>query len=520
MSRDERIDRNATICGFSGLFLLWIWPLTNVITINQEHLVRADILQIILWVIGAFIALCLGFWFVLRDTKRVVTALALAVLFWLLGAQLLSSFSSGFDLIQFALGIGILAILVAAYFVLKRFPKQASVAMLIYGVLLVGIQFPGVSKVIASSSSDLQLEGLETTAPPSNEVSRPHIIYIVPDRYAGNAVLESHYEFSNHVFTDRLRDMGFHVWDNQFSNYPKTFMSLASTLNGNYLTEVTDEAREKSASFGYLNSLIQDNAALKALQARGYEYTHIGDWWGPTERNARADRNFEDARLPFRQLLRAYLEATPLNALLLHAAAKHTPCEVFEQKTRFIQETVQSEAPQFVFWHTLITHDPYIYAEDGSCRDTKADRYFANDYDARNTAYIQHVNRFNAAILQMIKDVRAETERDVIFVIQADEGPYPKALVDSVYAHGAPPYNYINADPTEIRRKHSVFNAIHLPSGDYADLESLASPVNNFRLILRELDGVQIPLLPDAFYSFELEENPYSLVEISDQLLD
>ena len=59
----------------------------------------------------------------------------------------------------------------------------------------------------------------------------PDIFYVIPDRYASRATLVKEFGFDNGSFYAELRKRGFFVSENSWSNYPKTFQSMASTLN-------------------------------------------------------------------------------------------------------------------------------------------------------------------------------------------------------------------------------------------------------------------------------------------------
>lgn len=513
----RKADRDSVLL-MVGLFLIWNWRLASVTALNPQHVVRGDLLTLFAWKTAIFVGLALGLFVITRNLQQTLLGIAYAIVFWLLGANLVIAALSGAIL---QVGLYLILIIAAAFivrYVITRHQEITSQIVAIFGAVVVGMQVPGLFGVITAPNVNAELSGLEADLPADVSGAQPHVIYIVPDRYASNANLRALYDFSNTAFTDELDALGFHVWNDQYANYPKTFISLASTLNGEYLDPVLERIPETAPSYSHLTPLIQDFAARRALQARGYEYTHIGSWWGPTKRNAFADQNFNDESLPFNQLTKVYLEETPLIFLLAQAEAQRTPCEIVEDKTALIREQVRAERPQFIFWHAFVTHDPYIFEADGSCRDLDEERYFAEDYEARTTAYLQHIEHFNRITLELIEGVRADASREVIIVIQSDEGPYPEALVRAGEETGLTDYNFLSAAPSEIARKQGVFNAIYLPSRDYAAAEALTTPVNNFRLIFRELTGTPIPLLPDRAYSFEYEHQPYALEEISTNL--
>ncbi|MEM6556278.1 MAG: sulfatase-like hydrolase/transferase [Pseudomonadota bacterium] len=518
-----RIADRSTVLLWLGLFLLWNWRLASVTALNPEHIDRTEWLQLFGWKSAFFIALSLCLFAVFRKMRPTLLGVACFIVFWLLGGNLVAAVYA-FDLLSFVLRLVMLggAILLVSYAIIKSF-NMTALATAIYGGVVVGMQAPGVFSVLSTHSLNQPLSGFEVDLDAISNETRadehlPHIIYIVPDRYASNENLRSLYEYSNAPFTSELQARGFHVWDDQYANYPKTFMSLASTLNADYLDPLTQRISRTSTSYSYLNPSIRDFAARRALQARGYSYTHVGAWWTPTKMNPLADRNFSDHRVPYGQLTQVYMRYTPLVFLLAQAEAQRTACKVIDEKVEFIREQVQSDRPQFVFWHTLLTHDPYIFEDDGSCRSEKTDRIFARDYERRKQAYLNHIEHFNRISLDLIDSVFQNSTRDVILVIQSDEGPYPESLILASNDLTPSSYNFLAAPRMEKQRKHGVFNAIYLPSQDYEAARDLRSPVNNFRLIFRELTDQPVRLLPDRVYSFEVDHQPYDLTDISRDL--
>ncbi|MFV2045055.1 MAG: hypothetical protein ACC700_17690, partial [Anaerolineales bacterium] len=70
----------------------------------------------------------------------------------------------------------------------------------------------------------------------------PDIYYIVLDAYTSGSVLSDTYELDNEPFLARLRELGFYVADCSQSNYAQTELSMVSTLNMTYLSELIDES--------------------------------------------------------------------------------------------------------------------------------------------------------------------------------------------------------------------------------------------------------------------------------------
>lgn len=499
-----------------GLFFLWNLQFASLVSSNHPYVARSAVITVWAWKSLFFVALTLSLAWASRKLETALIGVAIFIVFWMLGARLVHALLLDRPLKAMLPLVLFLALVLVARFAISAHLKVTSRIVFVFATLVLAQQGPGVWAALTTHPYPHTLERLERDVGLSAaDVELPHIIYIVPDRYASNANLSTLYGFSNHNFSSELKDLGFHVWQDQNANYPKTFLSLASTLNSEYLDQAILNAGTDLPSHTYIEPLIQNSAARRSLQRLGYTYSQIGKDWGPTERNEWADDNFEDETFPANSVARSYFEITPLLAFLAHVKAKKTPCEMIHEKADYIRGKVTLDTPQFVLWHSFITHDPYVFDTNGSCRSRLIDRNFHGDYDMRKSEYLAHIDHFNRISLELISNLFRESSREVIIVIQSDEGPFPKGVID---AYGSGKYNYRNAPDAEKQRKHGIFNAIYLPSQRYEAAAELRSPINNFRLILRELTGQAIPLLEDRFYSFEYEDRPYDVTDITSEL--
>ena len=84
--------------------------------------------------------------------------------------------------------------------------------------------------------------------------NKPDIFYIVLDRYANQEVLKTQFNFDNSDFIQFLEDHNYYTNKTSYANYPYTTMSIASTLNINYLTDIINKFGQspKQTIFPYL----------------------------------------------------------------------------------------------------------------------------------------------------------------------------------------------------------------------------------------------------------------------------
>src|SRR5690606_20226395 len=101
------------------------------------------------------------------------------------------------------------------------------------------------------------------------------------------------------------------------------------------------------------------------------------------------------------------------------------------------------------------------------------------------------------------------SRRPLIFVIQADEGPFPRRLRES-----GGNMDWFTATEAELRMKYGILNAIYFPDGDYGRLTEALTPVNNFRLIFSKILDFEMPLLEDRSFVFENARRVYNFREV------
>ena len=113
----------------------------------------------------------------------------------------------------------------------------------------------------------------------------PDIYYIIFDSYAGEKSFEE-MGYDNSEFYDFLKQKGFYIAGESHSNYPRTYLSLSSALNMDYL-----DLDEKTIDYKEATRLIEDNRIVQFLKSAGYLYYHVGAETSlPTFTSRHADR--------------------------------------------------------------------------------------------------------------------------------------------------------------------------------------------------------------------------------------
>lgn len=361
--------------------------------------------------------------------------------------------------------------------------------------------------------ADEQLSKLELA--PADPDDLPDVYYIVLDRYASSTALKETYDFDNEPFLTALEDRGFDVARKAHSNYIKTPLSLASSLNMDLLdadalkAEAT-EGKDRNPIHRVLRAHLAVPAALKEL---GYQYVHVSNWWTPSATNVDADRTFRyEGQDEFSTVLS---QTTLLRAFNEPAAAPDDPWDwrVLRQHTLYgldkLDAIASTSGPKYVFAHLLLPHDPYVFNADGSFTG----RAQVDELGQRES-YRRQLSYANTRMLSLIDRILANSQ-DAVIMLQADEGPFPARYRADEWR-----FQWRDATDAELEEKLGILFAMRVPG---ADLESegfhdAITPVNAFRIIFNARFGTDLPLLPDRTWAHEDLYHFYDFFDVTDRL--
>jgi len=332
--------------------------------------------------------------------------------------------------------------------------------------------------------------------------SRPDIYYVILDRYASEGTLRASYGLDNSEFLQFLRDQGFVVASNSYSNYPKTALSLASSLNMDYIDDLSSDPGRESSDWVPVHSRLRDYRVWRFLKSRGYTFIHFGTRWEPTRINPNADVNVNVFTPP--EMIWALAGQT-----MLHPIGTQLGIGLFDQRVleweriphqlEKLPEVARDPRPTFSFVHLLIPHGPYVFERDGSFLSEET----ANQRSRREN-YRNQLLYANRKVREAIELLLAASPTPPVIILQGDEGPIPIG-----YAHEGLKFHWETATDEELREKSGILNAYYLPGVRSEKIYPSISPVNTFRLIFNEYFQTKLPLLPDEHYFPRDDRHPY-----------
>jgi len=328
----------------------------------------------------------------------------------------------------------------------------------------------------------------------------PDIYYIVLDGYARNDVLKELYRFDNSDFLQFLAERQFIIPTKSRSNYPKTAVSVASTLNMEYISTLTP-GLENSYNWWLMSPLIDQSQTRTILEQFGYQSVSITSGFGITD-NPTTDIYYHPTPIVFSDFETYFLNRVPLSITkpLLSKIAFIPSYEAHRNLIEFDFDTLARipdlPNPTFTFVHIIAPHPPFVFDANGNFLQPdysfsfKDANDFPHDDEQYRQGYIGQVQFVNNRLEKLMEVLINRSKAPPIIILQADHGP--GMLTD-----------FHTSANTCLKERFSIFAAYYLPGIDPEIIPIDITPVNVFRIIFNEYFGSDLPMLERKHYYYQ-----------------
>ena len=503
-------------------FLFAVFPILSLYSHNIGQVPFHHILMPSTVVLGAMLFLLLIFKLITKNNEKaaVLTSMFL-ILFSSYGHlyNAISSYRGGIDPLNFATHLSpiftCIAILISAiYLIIKKCKNPnnlTNIFNLIAFFLVVGpiINIGNYGSEIINSPKNLDVQVVETKDIDSyveNTEGLPDIYYIILDKYSRADVLEEIFDFDNSAFINYLSNKNFYVATQSKANYHLTPLSLASSLNMEYINYLAEEAGEDSDNWHPLYEMIKNNKVMQFLETKGYTSIHFETGWYPTAKNPYADINIEFKSLT--EFSRMLYENTILAPIGNRFDFLNYRVEQYKRILYEFDELAKIpdiKEPTFVFAHIIVPHDPYVFDKNGNFVSA-----IEEQRKGKKISYIEQLKFVNKKTEELINAILSKSEIPPIIILQSDEGTYPKKFRQELGA-----FDWNKATDLEFKQKMSILNAYYLPNADKNILKPDMTPVNNFRMLFNLYFGTDFELLPNKQYIFVNEKQIYKFLDFT-----
>jgi hypothetical protein len=327
----------------------------------------------------------------------------------------------------------------------------------------------------------------------------PDIYYIILDGYGREDILKEYYQYDNSAFIDNIRTQGFVVPDNAHSNYPKTVMSISSTLNMNYISELAPQMRNNKTRFWWLlEPMIDESDVRMMLESAGYHSYSITTGWGPTD-NSSTNTYYQPYPIIINDFETVVLTATPMRILypylseVAYLPSFNAHRNLFLYNFSTLSNISKIEGPKFVVAHIVSPHPPFVFDENGNPLNPNYSYSFndANDIavteEEYRLGYIQQLKFLNQKLEELIEEILSNSKTPPIIILQADHGP-------GMFT------DFSSSANTCLQERFSIFAAYYLPGTDLSFVPQDITPVNVFRIVFNKYFGTEFSLLPNYHY--------------------
>jgi hypothetical protein len=446
----------------------------------------------------------------LRDVKRSAVATSL-FLIGLLGFGH-ATHSVTVDQREPLLVVWWLLFVVIGWIIVRKLYRPANTFLSVGSVVLVALASYNIVRI------NLTYRSISAVSQTSNLVAKrndlPDVFYIILDGYGGESALKHAFGFSNRIFINELKKRGFYIADRSHTNYCETELSLASSLNLQYVSPLIKDTDPDSHDRHELDQLITNNEARRRFEQNGYRFIAITSGF-PGIRFDKADLIKEDST--------SYsLLETSLIQLAALPAAMTQLTSVVDERRRLLNQAfttlekagTRTRQPRFIFVHILAPHPPFSFGPNGEPVRQKHIPYGYWDGShymsvggtpkLYRDGYVGQVQYVNRRILEAIDSLLSRADTPPIIIIQGDHGS--KSRLDQENLRG-----------TDLQEVFPILNAYLAPKPIKDELYPEISPVNSLRTVLRVIFSDDLPNLRDKSY-YSTWSKPYRFSDVSEKI--
>lgn len=396
-----------------------------------------------------------------------------------------------------------ISIPIAAYIIkttrhsLKTTSKFLSTLLIIWLIVETGMLINNsvTGKNIRQDFGDYD-HSLIKNIPVADSVKKPFIFWIVMDEYSGQTALSKKWNYINPLY-DALKERGFFVADSARSSYNYTHYSLASTLDMIYLKGFQNHSVIGFRDIVRGNLSLSENNVVIFLNRNNYNienytiYNLKGIATKANEDFRDADRKLIDNQtLPgrikqdigwnFKNIFKS--ERRRKDSIDHSLGIQNTARErnvLLDISLNAAASRKSSAVPSFFMYHFMLSHEPFIYNNDGSLDLTVG-------YGAYPEKYISSIKFANNKLIGFVDSIKQMyAGKEYVIILQGDHG-----------------FKFDEKDPLFDEEGCSILYAVYCSDGDYSKWNRSFNSVNGFRVLFNKYFNTSFSPLENRSYNF------------------
>ncbi len=507
--------------------LFSVFPILSLLAHNVDQMRwTGAIRSLVIAALGSMI-LVLIFKQILKDWHRATLAGSFSVFLFFSYGHIYSLLKqvSVFNLLvgrhRYLIPIWVCLFMLGFYLIIKRLKDPQNYVRIINLVAALAVIMPLIDIVSSeiryqqAHNQRQETSHKECELPLPDEGQAPDIYYFILDAYAREDTLMDVYQFDNSPFLDYLEEKGFYIARWSQSNYMFTFLSLASSLNMNYL-DILDERISPGAPFDRapVHPLVGQSLVRKNLECLDYTIVtldsgfYITGWLTADIYISSNISAFEAIELSSgmnafeSMLLRStaaliFIDSTAILPKFVQIETTH-PFRQHYDRMVFMLDALENivppiEGPKFVLGHMLATHKPYVFGPNGELLEVEGQFTFKDtatkeDFEQEAAQYRWAISYLNERLVKVIDEILRVSETPPIIILQSDHGPLQND------------------------NRLDIMNAYYLPQCSDESLYPTISPANTFRVVFNCALGGHYDLIEDLSYASRYETFNFRLV--------
>jgi len=375
--------------------------------------------------------------------------------------------------------------------------KMIAVVLVIFPVFQLG------KYAYSQWQADQKVSPRSVVSPEYAPGNRPDVYFFILDMYGRSDVLLEEFDYDNSAFLDELEDIGFFVAECSRSNYLFTDLSLASTLNMNYLPALSDELSPERASISVVHKFLADSVVVATFKELGYQTItfETGYEWAELDNvdtfyafRSKAINSFEELLIRNSFLL-VLDDFGFLDRFQLTADERKRDSVLFTLET--LRAIPDMAGPKFVFAHIMVPHPAFVFGPDGDLEVVPPRYKDGEDYYLKDDFKLGVQNQvafIDSVIPDIVTNIIEKSAEPPIIIIQGDHG-----------------FRFVSYE-----QQLKNLSAYYFPE-PRPELNHYLTPVNDFRIIFRSYFGIDLPEIPDRSYTSE--QSHFDFVETNDDCI-
>ena len=474
---------------------LAIFPVIFLFSENMHEFVPTDIIVPLLIIIPISLIVFFILKLILKDSNKAALIVSIGlVLFFTYGH--FYNIIKGFTILDEDIGRHryiiipfILGIIIPIYFIIKSKINFQNITKIVNGIsivlvvlVLINITIFGITEI--ESYSTIHYEPSDDPIELQNTHNTPDVYYIILDEYGGPETMK-YLNYDNSQFYEFLKEKKFIMPEKSTSNYPMTHFSIPSTMNMEYVNDLSNILGKDSKTYLPLREMLYNSQVIKNFKSLGYDIVIFESGFVPSKNFVLVDDIICHEEGEIDSIL---FDTITRTSMIGYFVERHEEEKIRDRINCAFSEikTIgnNTDEPIFAFVHMLIPHPPNVFGPNGEA--VIPGNPISSEIWDEKIAYIDQVKFVNKEIVKVVEKILDENEKSII-IIQSDHG-------------SGFDIDWKNPDESMVLQRLSILNAYYVPEISENQFYENITPVNSFRIIFNDYFNGSYKILEDRNY--------------------